>query len=489
MTAASRIDINLILRPHTYAQAQFVNRDQELLTISERVRQLQEKNQVVESIINFWGVRGIGKTWMLRRLRGEYAYRAEAAASPVGVIPTCALLSTPPDELRPTSQNHIVHALAADALAQLGPDLSAEEAENLAQAQDTGQTEALVRALLSLSQSFVPLILLDDAERVSQDDWDRLEQGLIEPLVSTNRVLVVIAGRRRVSRWRRFEVRRRVMEPHKSEVAPFDKKAVTKQLARHDRRIPVDLFFPYTAGNPHLVDAIARHIVSWTGGDQEVDLDQGWFDDRRMPLLQILRASEAYLLDHIPASLLQVLDAVSPLRSYRLEALRCMLTGQEGADERRTDGHYLNILRALDQETEVVWWDRERRAYVTSAVVRRLIGRRQLLDRPEDYANRHRRALEMYQGWVDDYPEASEDFILEIWFHLASLYQQDHNYGRLRDQAKAALHFARSHLSTDRFMILPKQLEQDGELDILLPTDLRHELLQELDQLLNDKTQ
>src|SRR5262249_34225703 len=155
--------------------------------------------------------------------------------------------------------------------------------------------------------------LLDNTEKVHQAAWEGLERQLIEPLISVGRGLVIIAGRRQVPRWRRFEVRRRTMEPRQSLIRPFDKQAVTMQLEHANYHIPVDFIFPYTAGSPYLVDTIARQLIAWAVDEP---LDQGWLEQQRDNLLLTLRASEEQLLGLLSPALLRVLDAISPLRFY-----------------------------------------------------------------------------------------------------------------------------------------------------------------------------
>lgn len=485
MTTSPAIDIERIRRPHDYYPARFVNRGSEIEKVAARVRQAQV-NLVTDPVVNFWGVKGIGKTWILRELQHRYAYHAESkTASTTLARSTCTLLYTFPEEPSVLALEQVVREMATEALSQVSSALSPQEQNDLIKAQDQRDVDALVRALVALSGRFVPLILLDNTDKVREGDWENLESSLVEPLVSTGHILVVVAGRRQVPRWRRFEVRRRVMEPEESRVLPFDKQDVIKQLAQQEYQIPVDLFFPYTAGNPHLVDAIAHHIASWQKGAEGGALDQAWFDRHQSSLLQILRASEAQLLENIPSGLMHVLEAVSPLRFYRLEALRYMLLAQRIEPEGQSDGYYLNMLRALDQY-EIMWWDRHRRAYVTNQIVRQLMGQRQLLEDREKYAATHREAFQMYWNWVREYPRASEDFIGEILFHLACLYIADGDISELRSKAQTALLFAHEHLNPDRLLVVQMQLsdsKNDHELHDLLPEDVRNNLIQELDRL------
>jgi AAA domain len=477
--------VDQIRQPRTYHHDLFVNRESETEMIAAKVRAAQG-NFVADPIINFWGVKGIGKTWLLHELRRRYAYHMDVPSAALSLSPpTFALLYTFPDEPSVGMPDQVARTLADEAAVQLSSVLFPQEHAELTQARDKQDIDALVKLLISLSRRFVPLILLDNTDKVRQDDWEQLETSLIEPLVRTGRVLVVIAGRRQIPRWRRFEVRRRVMEVERSRIEPFDKQAVSRQLERHKYQIPVELFFPYTAGNPHLVDAIAHHIARWQIDTESGGLNQAWFDRHQNGLLQILRASEAQLLENVSTVLLPILDAVSLLRFYRIEALRYMLVTQGIEPENRPDAYYLNLLRALDQY-EVMWWDRARRAYVTSQVIRQLIGQRQLLENREQYIVKHREAVQMYWNWVREYPKASEDFIGEILFHLACLYSADGDINELRSEAQAALRFAHKHLNPDRLLVVQMQLndsKNDHELHDLLPEDVRNDLIRELDRL------
>jgi hypothetical protein len=473
------LDLDLVRRPRDYQPESFVARKTELKTIREKVRQAQTENMIVEPVINFWGVGGIGKTWLLRHLEHTYNYLTEPTAEPsfLEPRPTFSLYYTFVDDPTKISLSTLTKSLASQTFSQLSERLSEEDRDILVQAGNTGNIKTLANILKKLSRDFVPLILLDNTEKIESADWAELEQELVEPLVSSNRVLVVIAGRRRAPRWKRFEVRRRAMEPDKTRIHAFSKDQVSKQIEQQGYRIPADLLFSYTAGNPHLVDAIARNIRDWTNGKEP---DSIWFDQHQDDLLlPILQAYEEHLLEDLPKRLREVLQAVSPLRAYRLEALRFMLTNRKIKVEPQPDSYYLSLLRDLEQQTEVVWWSQSRRAYKTDGMVRRVMNRKLLLQDEKAYTWRHRQAIKMYWNWAETYSGASEDFIIEIWFHQASIYLADNSQSILQDETKRALYFAQDNLTSDRLFVLHKQLEGDLELIDLLPNDL-HQTLKEL---------
>ncbi len=471
---AAPVNLDLVLHPRPYQPSSFVDRV-ELETIRRKIRQAQTEDIIVEPVVNFWGVGGIGKTWLLRHLQHTYRYLATPSSE---TRTTFALYYTFDKAPSGASLPDLTKSLTKQILSQLSAILSKEDSSTLIQANNIGgDNKALINVLRKLSQRFVPLILLDDTEKIDSTNWAELEQEFIEPLVSSSRVLLVIAGRRRAPRWRRFEVRRRAMEPDETKIRPFSKDQVVKQIEQQDYQVPVDLLFSYTAGNPLLVDAITNNIGTLTKGK---GADEKWLGKHKDDLLSpILQTYEEHLLENVPVHLREVLEAVSQLRSYRLEALRFMLATQNTQAETRSEGYYLSLLRDLEQQTEVVWWSHGRRAYETDSTIRRVMNRRLLLQDKEEYIKRHRQALEMYWNWARDYPEASEDFIIEIWFHLASLYQADEDQSTLQTETKQALRFAQKSLTSDRRLVLHNQLEKgDLELIELLPDNLHRTLKQ-----------
>lgn len=487
MPATNFVNLDVLETKRPYDPLLFVNRDHELKTIAHNVRQLQMGSSVTEPIVNFWGGRGIGKTWILYHLLNLYRFSEERAGG-MERAPFTLLY-----EFSERSESgvlpNIVRQLGAKLPDQLPSLLDAEDRELLDKAKSSADLEAFVRAMAAISRRFVPLILLDNADKVSSENWENLERQLIEPLVSTNRVLIVVAGRRQVPRWHRFEVRRRVMETQESRVHPFDKSGVARQLAEYKYSLPVDLVFPYTGGNPHLVYAIAENMRTWTSETKEAKLNQMWLNRHDKQLLEILQSAESHFLESASEELRLVLNQVSPLRFYRIEALRFMQE-KAGRGAERPDGYYLSVLRTLEQQTELVWWDRERRAYMTSEAVRRVINRKQLLADREQFDSHQQQALTMYWEWVNDFPQASEDFIVEIWFHLINLHSPKMRSAALHREIWKTFTFARQNLSADRFMILQKQLdERDGDREILdlLPEDLRKQWYEELGQLLRKK--
>lgn len=205
------IQADLIEHPCTYDPELFVDREREFQTIKIKINRARFHGIIDQPIVNFWGIKGIGKTWILQQIQETYSYRADSVdISEAFARSTFALLHTFSDDHATASLNYIAQSLAARALSQLSSSLGKEH-EHLLLDGNTGNIDAVIQALLMLSHHFVPILLLDNVEKVDPSHWDIIEQRLIEPLAKSECTLIVVAGRRQTSRWRSFEIRRRVI--------------------------------------------------------------------------------------------------------------------------------------------------------------------------------------------------------------------------------------------------------------------------------------
>jgi len=476
------INEQIIESRRIYNSKLFVDRKPQLDLVEERVGSAYTNKFIPSPLVNFWGVKGIGKTWLLRYLNDKYQYpRKEPEA-------TFSLFYAFEDNPLSQQVGTVVRTLANEIFTQLSQTIATDVRDDLRLAQDLGDATAFVDALNASAQQLTPLLLLDNTEHIPASAWEKIEQELLEPLITSNRIIVVIAGRRQIPRWRRFEVRRRVVEYDRTRINPLAKTDIGKQLeVSRYRNISVDWLYAHTGGNPYLVDILARQATQWIEENKDVADHTLIWEQHRSQLVQILKESEDGQLESVVDKELRIaLYAVIPLRFYRLEAMRYMCSRQAANEE--PDVYYLTLLRRLDQETEVVWWHRDRRAYVTSEVVRLVINRRHLLEEPNDLVLNHRHACAMYWNWIEDYPQASEDFIIELYFHLGNIYLAKQNFDELHQESLKVLSYAEKELNPDRLIILQKAFDEqmgDRELLDLLPEVLVLELRQKIYEILD----
>jgi hypothetical protein len=454
------------LQPREYDPALFVNRERELELVARRMN-LARAGGLSDNIVNFWGIRGTGKSWLMRHVERQYRFQASMSGS--FARQPFSLLFPFGDATGPALLAQLATHFAREMLSQLAQALPDEERGMLQSAADRGDLTLLVQAVRILLTQFVPVILLDNSELLSDEDWQHIEQGFIEPLVITNRVLFVISGRDRITDWHRFETRRRVKRSQETMLQPFDKQTALIQIERGGYQMPIGLetFYAYTAGSPLLLDKFAHEIAGWKVTAKNNRAQYEALGRHQRDLLALLHLSELDIIGRA-TNWLPLLNVLSPLRFFRLEAVRYMM--QEVDPTEHPDTYYLGMLRDLDRNADFIWWDRERRAYVASPIVRRVMNRRHCLDesRRERYVGQHRRAFGMYRQWIKQFPRTCEDYLSELWFHLASIHLAIQDQAQLQQSIQSTLALL-DMLRPAGLHALQQQFEADRELHDLLP--------------------
>ncbi len=451
-----------------YSKDLFVNRKENLNRISNEIKVIQSGGTAESPIFNIWGVRGIGKSWFAEHLREVYQYDG-SPLDKLSLAPTFTLFHRfPKEKIDRIDNEEFTRVFLEQVQEQLQKKFLPDEQSIFEDVCKNKQIESLVDFLKAVSKRFVPIILFDQTESVF-NDWANMEKLFIEPLVITNRIIFVIAGRRPIPEWIRFETRRRVAPLELSRLSGFAKEDIREQINRlSDQSINVNEIYKWSATSPLIAKALLVKSEQQFG-DQQFTTTV-WKQHQSEILPPVYQLAIEYLFEGISKSLIEVLKAVATLRYYRLEGVQYMLKLQ--GEEERPVNYYLKLIRALEQDTEYVWWNRERRAYTTSRIVRSLLTQNLQLSDHDLYVQKHQQAIEMYKGWIDEYPDASEDFILEIWFHRASIHTVEEDVETLEQKLKNELDFALENLSYDRANTLSKQLETDTELQELLPEPL-----------------
>lgn len=437
-----------------YDPEKFVNRDKEMTIIRERVMACQRNEVVEQSLISFWGVADIGKSWLLKHIEHSYAYKEPEPGSLRK--PTVTLYH----EFSETRQDltAVSQSLALDIQTKLTSVLHKADL-SLPPLLPADPTPTIVSLLKKLAEQMVVLLLLDTTEYVDDALWETLEVDLLEPLLKSDKILVIITGRNHAPRWKRVEVRRRAMPTEKSEVRPFTPAATKEQLNRLGllkAANKTDLLLEDSLGTPGLT---ARLALSWQ------QLPEAGYEKQR---IETWRLYIDDIFEHLSPLSRQMIEAVIPLRHYRTQALRLMLTQSEYEIEDDSDVFLLRVLRKLDKQTHLVWWDNSQNAYVTAVVARLVLNRRMQVCDIDKYINLHSFALHMYTNWAEQFPNSLPAYIPEILFHqavLAKAKQLMPDETIDQDSFKDLI----SKLSPDNQDILQRRLETDEELESLIP--------------------
>lgn len=420
------------------------------------------------SVFYFWGSAGLGKTFFLKHLR-----EAEGVES------------TNAPDARLLTLYYDFDWGKKDVLGDLTRELVRQAPMYLRAPSTAGAPSgfaALTQQLIDISRNpSAPALLLlldnidqpgEEAQNGLPDPWQQIETQLVEPLV-TRRCIVVSTGSRQNPRWSRYEIRRRLNEEAQQPLSPFTLEQVKEQIRRAgyklDERVYKDIY-DLSGGIPSLVDLIADNFAVWIDAGKQMNRTTRPLEWYQM-MHRLLTTSENVLI--ADEKVREDLDILFPLRSFRVETLRYMLSSRRAELKGQPDLFFLDYIRKLDKRTDAVWYDSSRRAYVTSPAVRKIIDQRALMQSRQNndraYWELHETAARMYWEWAKDTPKVSEDYLLEIIYHRARQYQDERKMDRLTTALNEVFDFARRNLHARRLENLKTLFLADDEIHSLLP--------------------
>jgi len=423
--------MNTELHPAPYCSEEFVNRTEELDLIHKDIVQIGKGQAIDQPIVHFHGVPRIGKTWLLRHLAEQYKSPSSPFLPPIVVLLVdCQTI-----------------AGAADVRSALLQACKAE-IEEASEAQDI---PTLVEVFKTLATQAVFLFLLDTAEALQEKDFGWLEAEILGPLVLTGRVLIVVAGRAKPPRWQRFETRRRVRY---WAIRPFDYGMTVKQLRKIGLATSAAKIYSYTHGHPYASRRLA-----------EIPDPR-----KKAKVLQALEPVEAELLRHVPPNRHDLVRRIAVLRHFNIGTLRAFLSRLMGAAYgEKSDTFYMNLPEEELGNPDWLFWDQQSRSYIFALAVRHILLARLRLADPRLYQESHRAALNMYERWMDIYPQNSVRFMLEAIYHRTAIWelsgqnpeQLKHELGDLLKQR-----LTKSNFSTSQTLELTHTLQEDQELQL-----------------------
>ena len=479
-------DSNSVIIPDKrgYVENEFVGRDREKEVVAERVSQAKRGNRTGPPVLNFWGIEGSGKSWLLRHLAGCYRGPGELEEGEHKRTFTAMLDFKDFGRFEWTSRD--VATLLKPAIEDIRRQLPESKAETFAEllvdveAAEGGamKADALAQAfanrIVGLVEEFVPIILLDTVERVKPHELAQLELHLIEPLVRTDSVILITAGRHELARWRRFAVRSRQSEPMPlKSLSPED---TANQVDRQGFGLPGALVYYYSFGLAYASQVMAAAIREVSNGHT---VDEDFLSENAHRLEPWLAALEKHLLQdasEVAPALADDLRALCVLRAIHEGALPFLLPEMKG------DEAYRTLLDELEA-TPLLWWDSRQGTYQMPDSLRRLLCLRMWLQEPELFSRRHRQAVEYYLQTVKNNPYDSGLYVLEALYHMA--------YGYGDQVADKAQLFLAEVLKPDNFTVggvelLLEQLQRDDELRSALPGPVLDQVTETVQALRNE---
>lgn len=477
-----------------------VGRERELGLLRGKIR-LAQKEPLSEPLIEAYGVVGIGKSWLLERIRDRFRYGQEDSLRLNGQRldkPTLTALvdfeEFSPSDLATRAQEarfaEILFALLKPLVDEIvrqteeqgevvTPPLyfATEHPPSLKKIDEVAI--AFKDFIYGLSERKVPILLFDTTEQLFRAlperdsvllDW--LEDNVFYPLVRTYRVILVFSGRRRL-RWKKFEVKRRVTPHH---LEPFNKDDAERQLiklAGEKGETVARAIYEYSFGHPYTNKVIFDELwrLSKTQG---VALDQGLLARNEGKIAEIIdrRIIEEKFLEDLAPILKSLLRLITIVRKFNANPLRYFASRFIAPQyEQEAGAFYLGAIRDMVDST-LVEWSLAHGGYVLDPVVRKIMSKHLWVTDAEGFKERHRAAIQLYDRWIESYPENSGTYLIEELFHLLNLRRAEKTPDEsIREELLTIFREAtigeKSRLpqNMDMALSLSEELAQDDELE------------------------
>ncbi len=480
-----------------YKVEEFANRAEELNLIEKRVRAIQREEVVSTPILNFYGVIGLGKSWLVNEILSIYKKDKGSVSALVDFS------SDPkPGCLQPGFD--VLAALVesmAEQMASRGGELHREwEALRQAISGDERRPEVVetfVDFIRRLTDHVSPVLIFDTTEQAGDDLFYWLEEQVIERVVRSDKVVAIFAGRDRL-RWKKFEVRRRVeaveLQPfnwqqtqeqlQKIQQESLDRRRIYEQLKAYPEDV-LEAILRFSAGHPLTSREVLEELID-IGQQQEKEIID---KDTLKEILRRIngtvdRIIDGVILKEVKATDLKTyLDNVCILRKFNASPLRFFLTRFEDESyETKADRFYLDLIAKM-VETTLVRWSSAHRGYILDPTVRKMMANVLRENETGEYIKRHNTAIELYDDWIKNFPESATSFIIEKLFHLASVTlvqgQEKELGGKLQEELKKVL--KEDSLDIDEVLSLYEELRGDEELRELIGGKIFTSLVNQVD--------
>lgn len=336
-----------------YQKELFVGRKEELELVDEKVQGGLCGDIGFPSVIHWYGIRGIGKTWLLAEIARRYRERLDVVV--------------------------FKHNFARDGFL----------------------AEAFVEEVKGRTEEAVVLVLFEAADYLPEREWLRIEGQVLEPIFLTNRVVVVVTSRRRIHKWNRFRVRRRILAERLGPLSDFGTPSFeeVQELLRNWRcdQTRAEVAPGLVCGHPYAVQVLAQTPQ----------------EDPSVILSEVVNR----ILEEAPAEHQLIVEALAPLRVFGVESMRPVLAeAVNPSHAEASDGRMLDLIGDL-QGSGFVEWNTARARYTVVPPLRCLLHRKLELTRMDELRRWHQAALDFLLERLQRLPTHAAIFLREIPYH------------------------------------------------------------------------
>ena len=354
----------------------FVNRETALKYIDDAFITLQDKKRLLRTpIMDFYGVKGIGKTLFLKKVQQR------CQEEQLRCIWLDASQSNP-DRAR---------AIALQ-VQQYGVTLPFEDDDD----HSPYQSASAMRVLLLQRE---PVVMLCDALDTNDKDRQKWLEILLRELTDDENLFVVLASRRDLT----FENERSLARKLTTiPLPPFDRAACEAYFNAADNPIEPEIrtiIFTWTRGYPLALNIMTQAVAS--GLDPHKEQDQ----KEIITLLtdQVLRQSLLARVDPAEQNrYLTILSLLSIPRHSNLVIMQDLIEQFAPQLKRENSLAYFGLPREINQTTEVLHWNINGAGFSVDAPVRALFLLKLRIEQPEMYYAIHRFLAQTNRQWAAD---------------------------------------------------------------------------------------
>jgi len=407
-----------------------VNRKEQRDEFSSALERIRVLGSVFQTIYEWFGSPGIGKSTLLRLLiedchnaNASYAFinfkdksypQAETSFEK-GEVDATRLIEDLINGLSDADSLKVKQAI------KTYRSIPADEKERAnKQLKHSDVARAFVRFVGDVSKHDPVVMLFDETESADPELVAWLEEWIVNPLIQNGRCLIVWAGRR-PQRWKRFEVRRRLRS---QELGLFDAKGTVELFESNSKYPLTELSDPVrrlTLGHPFADVVALRRLDTLAKEGRIPQRDQ--FSSIETDLIDGLVQDfvEKYAFKGLSKELANSCRILALVRQFDVILLREILTDALPSSydnyKREEFGGLLSRLRA----TQLVWWDDRRKGYALDLTLRHILGENIRRHQPKVYAKVNQVAIGVYRDWIERAGDNRGIYIVEELYQQACL--------------------------------------------------------------------
>lgn len=372
----------------------FVNRETELQIIDKAFDALIDKKSLLRTpIVDFYGVEGIGKTAILKKI--------EQKCNDLNIPNIWANASLD----IPQFSREITQQLQTKYRVELQND---EEDWSHRPLNAT-------RALLERG----PVVMLLDSVDTTDVEQVRWLETMLRDLIEDNTLFVVLTSKRMLSFERERSVARKLTSVP---VKPFDRSNSELYLNSISDRIDPELrkvIFEWTRGYPLAIDAMVQAILN-----ERLDPRRPQDQQRLLDIIMEQVINRGILANVEPADLgwyQSALTLLSVPRRFNLVIMQDMI--ETFAPDLRLESSlaYMGLPKRINAATDVLSWNMPRAGFSVDAPIRHIFLLKQRIEQPETFATINRFLADINKRFAQEVPGSDRvRYLREYLYHSAS---------------------------------------------------------------------